>query len=223
MSRYEPSIETGKTAPRFLTREGLSQGLEWLSRRDRDLAGIVERLGAPPLWARRPGFATLLHIILEQQVSLASAEAAFRRLCATCKPLTPRVFLKLDDAALGSAGFSRQKTAYGQNLAHALVTGRLDLPGLKTMDDESVRVQLTQVKGVGRWSAEIYLLMALRRPDIWPLGDLALAKAAQRVKGLRAVPGPVDLDKLGASWRPWRSVAARLLWHHYLRDAKQPR
>jgi len=168
------------------------------------------------MWAREPGFPTLLHIILEQQVSLASAKAAYNRLLAAVSLLTPDRFLELDDAALKAIGFSRQKTAYGRDLALAIIEGRLDLDALEVMDDATARSELIKIKGIGLWTADIYLLMALRRPDIWPRGDLALAVAVQQVKRLPACPTSDELDELGAAWRPWRAVAARLLWHHYL-------
>jgi DNA-3-methyladenine glycosylase II len=196
----------------------MAQGLRVLAERDADLARILADLGPPPMWAREPGFATLIHIILEQQVSLASARAAYERLLAAADPLTPVRFLALDDATLREIGFSRQKAGYGRGLAQAIVEGRLDLSeaALGGMDDEGVRAALTQIKGIGPWTADIYLLMALRRPDIWPRGDLALATAVQRVKGLEARPTEDELEEIGAAWRPWRAVAARLLWHYYL-------
>jgi len=220
--------------PVRLMRQSLSGAVEYLAGRDPDLAAVVQRHGPPPLWARRPGFGTLLHIILEQQVSLASARAAYRKLCALANPLTPARFLTLDDAMLKAVGFSRQKAAYGRGLATALTLyprapqrgqaelgqagGALDLAALNQADDDAVRAALTRVKGIGPWSAEIYLLMVLRRPDAWPTGDLALALAAQRVKRLKTRPGPAELEALGDAWRPWRAVAARLLWHDYLSD-----
>ena len=198
------------------TQDRHAPGLRFLSERDPDLNRILQDLGPPPIWARDPGFATLMHLILQQQVSLASAQAAYDRLLAVASPLTPARFLELDDAQLKAAGFSRQKLAYGRNLAQAVVEGRLSLSALGTMDDAAVRSALVQIKGIGPWTADIYLLRALRRPDIWPIGDLALAIAAQRIKRLPARPTPDELEAIGAGWRPWRSVAARLLWHYYL-------
>jgi DNA-3-methyladenine glycosylase II len=194
----------------------LAHGVRFLCDRDPDLACVVEQWGLPPMWAREPGFPTLVHIILEQQVSLASARAAFERLLAVVSPLTPEGFLTLDDATLRAVGFSRQKAGYGRHLAQAIVEGRLDLAALEGMEDAAVRAELCALKGVGPWSADIYLLMALRRPDVWPVGDIALASAAQDVKRLAARPTPDELGAIGAAWRPWRAVAARLLWHHYL-------
>jgi len=203
-----------KTA--FLDEERLAEGLRFLAARDAALAGILNEIGPPPMWARAPGFKTLLHIILEQQVSLASARAAYARLQSACRPLTPARFLELDDSTLRMIGFSRQKTAYGRNLARSILEGSLNLKAVARMDDGAARRELTGVKGIGAWTADIYLLMALGRQDIWPSGDLALAIAVQSIKGLEKRPVPQELDHLAAAWQPWRAVAARLLWHHYL-------
>ena len=187
-----------------------------LARRDRRLGRILRDHGPPPPWAREPGFATLIEIILGQQVSLASARATYDRLRAAASPLTPDRFRKLTDTKLRRIGFSRQKTAYGRELAQAILDGRLDLDAVGTMDDDEVRETLIRIKGIGRWTADIYLLLALGRPDVWPIADLALAVAAQRLKRLATCPSPAQLDRIGAAWKPWRSVAARLLWHDYL-------
>ncbi len=208
------AVQKHEFAP--LDRETFAYGLQILCNSDPDLAQIVAKLGQPPMWERAPGFPTLIHIILEQQVSLASAKAAYDRLLEAVSPLTPARFLDLDDATLKNIGFSRQKTAYGRNLARMILGGRLNLARLGTMDDTAVRSRLIKVKGIGPWTANIYLLMALRRPDIWPCEDLALAVAAQGVKRLESRPSPEELDLLSIAWRPWRAVAARLLWHYYL-------
>ena len=211
------------SAPAPLNEKTLARAVRLLARRDADLARLVADHGPPPLWAREPGFPTLVHIILEQQVSLASARAAFERLLAASgTPVTPRRFLSLDDATLRAAGFSRQKSAYCRQLASAVDSGRLDLDALARLGDEEARAELTRVKGVGRWTADIYLLMALGRPDVWPAGDLALAVAAQSVKRLPARPTVAELDALGESWRPFRAAAARVLWHQYLSARHQP-
>jgi DNA-3-methyladenine glycosylase II len=199
-----------------LTEVSFARGLRALAQADSRLAAICDRLGPPPFWSREPGFPTLLHIILEQQVSLASAHAAFRRVQALAKPLTPSTFLELTDEDLRGAGFSRQKTTYGRALAQDILVGDLDLGALPTMDDSAVRKSLMRVKGIGPWTADVYLLMALRRPDIWPVGDLALVTAVQEVLQLSARPGPDELGQLSVPWMPWRAVAARLFWHHYL-------
>lgn len=207
--------------PPPLTDASLRQAVSDLAARDARLARIVAEFGPPPLWGREPGFPTLLHIILEQQVSLASARAAFDRLLAIASPLTPERFLALDDLTLKAAGFSRQKTRYGRELATAILAGSLDLAELERLDDEAVRAKLTGVVGIGRWTADIYLLMALRRPDIWPAGDLALVAAARDVLALSHAANSDDLAVMSAAWQPWRAVAARLLWHHYLGRKKK--
>lgn len=203
-----------------LTRRSLLRCVRALADRDPDLAGIVSRIGPPPLWERPEGFPTLIHIILEQQVSLASARAAFTRLEAAARPLTPEAFLALDDDELKRIGFSRQKTRYGRNLADAIAAGRLRLEEFPRCPDDEVRARLVEIKGIGNWTADIYLLMAMGRADVWPTGDLALAVAAQRIKGLPARPTPIELGEIGEAWRPMRAVAARLLWHDYLSRAK---
>jgi DNA-3-methyladenine glycosylase II len=172
------------------------------------------------MWSREPGFPTLIHIILEQQVSLASARAAFEKLLSTASPLTPDRFLTLDSAWLKAIGFSRQKTAYARHLASSILEKRIDLCALDTMDDTTATSALIQIKGIGLWTASIYLLMALRRPDIWPTGDLALATALQEIKRLPCRPGPPAMHEWGLRWSPWRAVAARLLWHYYLSKPK---
>ena len=205
-----------------LTREGLLAAVDELAARDADLAGIVARHGPPPLWDREPGFPTLLHIVLEQQVSLASAQAAFDRLHAAADPLTPARFLELTDAELLAIGFSRQKARYGRALAEAIETGALDLDALAGLDDEAVHRALQAIPGIGPWTSTIYLLMVLGRPDVWPAGDIALAAAVGEVKGLGHRPDAVEMVELGAIWRPWRSVAARLFWHDYLARRGRP-
>ena len=195
------------------------KAISHLCKRDKDLAAIFDRIGAPPMWVREPGFPTLVRIILEQQVSLASAKAAYDRLLARLSPLTAGGFLTLSDEELKQIGFSRQKTGYCRNLAQSIQQGKFDPDNLHILDDDTVRRKLTNHKGIGAWTAEIYLLMALRRPDVWPQHDLALAIAVQEVKKLKSRPFPEKLEKLSIPWKPWRAVAARMLWHHYLNNS----
>jgi DNA-3-methyladenine glycosylase II len=199
-----------------LTKRVFHEALVILKDRDRDLGGVLSVHGPPPMWARKPGFPALVQIILEQQVSLASAKAAFDRLRQAVPVLTPTEFLKLDAKTLKQAGFSRQKTRYCRILAHAIMDGSLRLRGLEGMDDDRARSELLKITGIGRWTADIYLLMALRRPDVWPVGDLALTAAVQRVKRLKSRPTSEELEELSEVWKPWRAVAARVFWHHYL-------
>lgn len=200
-----------------LDTHSLRRGVRALARRDPDLARLARQYGPPPLWAREPGFPTLIHIILEQQVSLASAQAAFDRLRSACRGrITPRRMLAFTEAGLKRIGFSRQKAGYARELARAIIYRRFNPAELAALPDAAAREALVALKGIGPWSADIYLLMALRRPDVWPPGDLALAVAVQEVKGLAERPSSDELARLSAAWRPWRAVAARLFWQHYL-------
>jgi DNA-3-methyladenine glycosylase II len=199
-----------------LTRRSLLTAVRSLSARDPALAASVERFGPPPLWAREPGFSTLVHFVLEQQVSLASAQAAFDRLAGRLGTVTPIGFLTLDDGELRAIGFSRQKAAYVRALAVAVNDG-FDLAGLEGLSDDEVRIALTAHHGIGRWTADVYLTMCLLRPDVWPHGDQALATAAMEVATLPGRPTDAELEAIADPWRPYRAVAARILWHHYLR------
>ncbi len=211
-------MSRGERQTRVLNETSLRRGVDWLSERDADLAAIVARFGYPPLWAREASFATLIHIILEQQVSLVSAKAAFDRLRVALGLIEPQPLLTLNDETLKAIGFSRQKTRYARLLAQAILDDQLNLARLSRLPDDAVRATLKQLKGMGDWTVDIYLLMALRRPDVWPQGDLALAVALQQVKRLPARPVPAELFALAEGWRPWRAAAARLLWHHYLSE-----
>ncbi len=202
--------------PTRLTPESFAVALGELTARDTDLRAVVDRHGPPPMWERPSGFGTLVHIVLEQQVSLASAQAAFDRLRAARQPLTPASFLELDDAALLAIGFSRQKARYARALADALETGALDLEALETLDDDAVDAALQAIPGIGPWTTTIYRLMVLLRADAWPSGDIALAESLGVVKGLGRRPTAAELPDLAEGWRPWRAVAARILWHDYL-------
>ena len=217
LSKIAPLAET------VLNERTFARGLRYLTRRDPDMASIRKEVGSPPMWVRDPGFPTLVRIILEQQVSLASARAAFNKLNASASPLTPCRFLELDDELLKSIGFSRQKAAYCRNLAESIINGHLDLDRLPEMDAAAAAAALRRVKGIGQWTADIYLLVALRRPDAWPSGDLALAVAVQMVKGLSRRPSPDKMEKISQVWRPWRAVAARMLWHYYLSKVRPVR
>jgi len=199
-----------------LTETSLLKVVNQLCEHDTALRSVVERFGAPPLWSREPGFATLIHIILEQQVSLASAQACFNKLNTRLPVLNPQAFLNLNDQELLSLGFSRQKTRYSRILAQAILNGDLDLTRLETLDDAEAFSQLTALTGIGPWTANIYLLMALGRPDIWPAGDLALVIAIQKLFELDHRPKDTEFIELGEVWRPYRAVAARILWHYYL-------
>lgn len=201
---------------KFLDKENLVAACEELSKNDSDLAYIFRTFGTPPLWKRDADFATLVLIILEQQVSVASAKACFDKLCQRIEAVSPADFLKLNDAELKGVGFSRQKISYARGLAEAILDGKLDLRSLETLSDEAVKHELKKLKGVGDWTSDIYLLMALQRPDVMPKGDLALHVAWQKLKNSEHRPNSEEFIKLAEKWKPLRAVAARLLWHFYL-------
>ena len=207
-------------APRLNTRSLLVAATR-LAAADPVLGASVDRYGPPPLWAREANYATLVHLILEQQVSLASAQAAFDRLMIELGgEVTPVGLLTLNDERLHAVGFSRQKTGYARELARAMQDG-FDLTALASMPDDDVRAALTRHRGIGRWTADIYLTMCLLRPDVWPRGDLALRTAAAEVAGA-SKPSDEELCVIAERWRPHRAVAARILWHDYLRRRGLP-
>jgi len=199
-----------------LTQKSLALAARELAARDKLLGAIHATHGDPPLWRRATGFQTLAHIILEQQVSLKSAKAMLNRLEGAIQPFTPVRFIELGDGYLRGLGVTRQKSAYLLDLAGSIVNGELSFTKLARMSDDEARVVLTRIKGIGSWSADVYLLMAMRRSDVWPAGDLALAVAMQELKGLKKRPAPAELERLAEQWRPHRAVAARMLWQYYL-------
>lgn len=203
-------------APVRMEKRDFTRGLDILAAADPRLAKIIDRCGKPAMWTRKPGFATLVHIILEQQVSLASARATFARLEDALGMLSPQGLLGLSEQDLAAIGFSRQKALYCRILAQEIQAKRLDLNALTDLGDDEARKTLTAMKGIGAWTANCYLMLALRRPDIWPVGDLALAVSVQKIQGLEQVPKRREMETIADDWRPWRSVAARILWHDYL-------
>jgi DNA-3-methyladenine glycosylase II len=201
-----------------LTENTYYRGLSELTTRDSDLAQAVSRWGNPPFWTHTPGLPGIVFAILSQQVSLESAQAAFAKLENVIGSINPEKFLSLDDNTLRAIGFSRQKASYVRGVAHEIMVGELDLEDLKSMDNDQARRRLMQARGIGAWTADTYLLFALRRSDAWPSGDLALAKAIQELRGLITIPSSEAADRIAEHWRPWRAVAARILWHHYLNE-----
>jgi len=183
------------------------------------LETVIDKYGPPPLWDREPGFTTLLQIILEQQVSLASAKACFDKLAAHLGRVTPENVLSLNDAEMKSVGFSRQKTSYARHLAEAIIAKHIELDNLHRLPDAEVKAELIKLKGVGEWTSDIYLLMALLRPDVMPKGDIALHTAYHKLTG-EPRPTSEEFLTVAEKWAPFRSVAARLLWHYYLSEKK---
>ena len=208
---------------RRLTLEMFYKALTILAQRDPDLGAVIAKFGNPPIWRRARSFETLVLLILEQQVSLASARAVHDRLATTAVRLVPEQMLTLLDEEFRAAGVSRQKTRYIRHLSECILNGSLKINQLGRMSDDAVRAQLMQVTGIGEWTADVYMLMSLMRPDVWPVGDIALQSAVHGIKGLNARPRPEVLIAIGEEWRPWRSVAARILWHHYLSSPRIPK
>lgn len=209
-------IKNSAMKPQTLSAQNLVRACEELAKLDADLAFIFRAYGTPPLWAREASFATLIHIILEQQVSLASAASAFNKLRERLVEITPENVLALSDEELKACYFSRQKTVYARALARAILDGNLDLKALENLPDAAVKHELKKIKGIGDWTADIYLLMALLRADVMPKGDLALHVAYKKLKKLEHAPGSDEFQQIAEKWKPLRAAAARLLWHFYL-------
>jgi DNA-3-methyladenine glycosylase II len=205
----------------------LGRGIDRLAALDRDVARALERVGYPAPRQREPGFATLLRIMVAQQLSTRSAAAIWARVEQACLPLvTAERFLALGEEAFKQIGFSRQKMAYGRSLAEAVASGALDLEALPTLPEDDAIAAISGLRGFGRWSAEIYLLFALGRADIFPADDLGLQVGMQRLKRLAARPNRKAMDQLAEPWRPLRGCGAIFLWHYYgaaTLDERQPR
>ncbi len=191
-----------------------------LSKQDADLAFIFQTYGVPPMWARETGFATLVHIILEQQVSVASALSAFNKLKEKLGAVMPEGVLSLTDAEMKACYFSRQKIVYARELAKAIAGGNLNLKAFERFSNEAIKIELKKIKGIGDWTADIYLLMAMRRADVMPRGDLALHIAWQKLSESASRPSSDEFLQIAEKWKPLRAVAARLLWHFYLSARK---
>jgi len=212
-----PAVAQRQAAiPQRLTHQSLTKAAAELAARDPHLGSIYKVHGVPPMWGRRPGFETLLRIVLEQQVSLVSARSMFARLNSNIQPFTPEGFITAGEECLRSIGVTRQKSHYLIQVARAFTGG--DLRKIGRMSDEDAHATLLRIKGVGPWTANIYLLMALKRPDIWPDGDIALATAVGKLRQMKTRPSFIDLAKIADAWRPYRSVAARMLWQFYLAE-----
>jgi len=194
----------------------LADAVGTLSKVDCDLRTVVRRHGLPPLWDRKPGFATLVQIILEQQVSLASARAVYDRVSSALGTMRHDVVAATGAVGLRRLGVTRQKASYITAAAESVATGTLSFRRVAIATDAAARSELLRVRGVGPWTADVYLLMALCRPDIWPTGDIALLTALSRLKSLHRRPSTDVAAAMAERWRPWRSVAARILWHGYL-------
>ncbi|XDD51909.1 DNA-3-methyladenine glycosylase [Leptospira sp. WS92.C1] len=189
--------------------------------KDKELHSIFLKYGYPPFWSRKPNFETLIHIILEQQVSLSSAKAALEKLKKKIGPITAKRVILLSDKELRECYFSRQKTAYARSLAEAVLTKQIVFSKLNALSDDLVRERLTKIKGIGNWTVDVYLLMALHRTDIFPIGDLAMINSLKKVKRLPAENSQERILKLSEKWKPYRSIATMFLWHSYLEEKKE--
>lgn len=189
---------------------------------DADLDAIIKAHGYPPFWSRPNTFETLVHIILEQQVSLASALSALNKLRERLIDLTPENMLLLTDEEMRACYVSRQKMVYLRHLADALVSGKLNLQELEEMPDAGIRAKLTALKGIGHWTTDVYLMFVLQHADVFPIGDLAAVNAMKRVKKLPVDTPKEKLLEISLSWQPYRTIATMLLWHFYLSPKKEP-
>ena len=196
-----------------ITKEIFKLAVETLSKRDPDLNKFYRTRGLPLLRYRPPGYGTLLKVICGQQVSTAAARAITGRLDSIAKPMTPEIFLGLSEIKVRQIGLSRQKEIYGRCIAEAIINGTFSLRKIANMEDEEAVAEMMTLKGIGRWTAEVYLIFALRRPDLWPIDDLGVVKGVMGMKGLTSRPSRQELIQIGGLYKPWRSAAARMMWH----------
>jgi len=202
------------------TEQNLHQLCDELASRDASFTGIISAFGYPPFWSRPNTFESLVHIILEQQVSLASALSALQKLKEKTGQITPEALLVLSDEELKACYFSRQKTVYARHLAENILNGNLNLQELEQLPDDEVRQKLTAIKGIGNWTTDIYLIFILHRTDIFPVGDLAVVNAYKKLKKLPPETSKERLLQLAEAWKPFRTIATMLLWHEYLSRRK---
>lgn len=188
-----------------------------LAKKDKHLKAVIKEHGYPPLWGRIPSFATLIHIILEQQVSLASAKAAFLKLESRIGHITPEKILQLTDEEMKDCYFSRQKTIYARHLALSMVNGELSIEKISLLEDEQLRTEMKKLKGIGDWTVDVFMMMALHRCDCFPTGDIALMKSIKEVKGLDMHTSKEEILLLADNWKPYRTIAAFILWHAYIK------
>ena len=199
-----------------LTRDTLPNAVAKLCEQDSLMHRLVQTYGTPPLWQRTQSFETLVHIILEQKVSLASAMAVMQRVKKLCPDMSPAMFLNVSESELRSAGMSARKVSYCNSIASALVSGELNLSKLRGSTDETIIEQLTAIRGIGPWTAGVYLLLSIRRVDAWASGDRALVVSYAESTDLESIPSYAEFDEIAGRWQPLRGVAARVLWHAYL-------
>jgi DNA-3-methyladenine glycosylase II len=202
------------------TEQNFHQFCDKLASHDASFSTIISAFGYPPFWSRPNTFESLIHIILEQQVSLASALSALQKLKEKIGIISAENLLILTDEELKACYFSRQKTVYARDLAKNILNGNLDLKQLETLSDEEVREKLTAIKGIGNWTTEVYLMMILHRTDVFPVGDLAAVNALKKLKNLPKETSKERLLQIAEAWKPFRTIATLLLWHEYLSRRK---
>lgn len=188
-----------------------------LAKKDKDLRGIIIQHGYPPMWTRPATFQSLILFILEQQVSLASAYAAFKKLKERIGFVTPAKILSMSDTDLRSCYFSRQKIVYARELANAVRSKQLRLKSLRSAHEDEVRLHLKKIKGIGDWTVDVYLMHSLQRTDLFPLGDIALVNSLKEVKKLHPKISKEKMLKIAEPWRPYRTIASMILWHAYIK------
>nr|WP_315032518.1 DNA-3-methyladenine glycosylase 2 family protein [uncultured Chryseobacterium sp.] len=201
--------------------ENFKKICEYLASKDADLKSVLDTHGYPPMWTRGNTFESLVHIILEQQVSLASALAALRKLKERTAVITPEYILTLTDEEMRECYVSRQKTIYIRGLAQGIVNGDIDLEKIAIMSNDEVRQTLIRLKGIGNWTIDVYLMFSLQRADLFPIGDLAAVNALKRLKQLSSETTKDQLLEISEVWQPFRSVASMILWHYYLSNQRK--
>ena len=200
-----------------MTPEFIRKTLDKLAKNDSDLSSALFQVGYPAPRIRETGFGALIHIIIGQQVSTKSAKAIRERLKSVVNPLTPKNFLAVGDEQIRGVGFSKRKIEYGKGLAEAIIAGMLDIHELEHLDDEKVAKAITKIRGLGQWSADIYMLFSLGRPDVWPHTDLAIKVAVQKLKRMPDRPNRDQMLQIAQRWQPYRGIVALFLWHYYKR------
>jgi len=197
-------------------KENFSTLCDLLSKKDRHFKAIIKQYGYPPMWTRPNTFQTLILTILEQQVSLASAYAAFKKLKRKIGFVTADKILAQSDEELRACYFSRQKMIYARDLANAIKNKQLDLRKFSVADEMTIRTELKKIKGIGDWTVDVYLMHALQRTDLFPLGDIALVNSLKEIKQLPHTTTKEAMLEIAESWRPYRTIASMILWHAYI-------
>jgi len=189
--------------------------LEYLTTKDKTLAKIIENFGVPIIQKREEGFASLCHIILEQQVSIASAKACYAKIVNVLETITPTSILGATDEILRNCGVSRQKTIYLKHLAQKVMANKIDFDSFATKEETAIRAELIQLKGMGNWSIDVYLMFCLQLPDIIPFGDIAIKKTFKVLYDSQTLQ---EMEQISNQWKPYRTLASFIVWHHYLKS-----